>query len=325
MSRSDAVITTADLRKSYGRVEALRGVSIAVHPGEVYGLLGPNGAGKSTLIKVLLGIVRKTEGNADLLGRPAGTSEIRKRVGYLPEDHQFPLYHTGTSLLDFYGQLYGLPRDDRRKKIPEVLELVGLKKRADSKIRTYSKGMKQRLGIAQAIFHDPEVIFLDEPTDGVDPAGRREIRELMETLKKEGRTVFLNSHLLGEVELVCDRVAIMQQGQLVRQGTVGELTRQEGRYVIGLAPNQTFPAADVQKLGFKTEQTGEHWEVVTGIDGGIDKVLSLIQSQGLRLRHLVEKKETLEDVFMKVVDQADPGTDRRRARASRPVARGDER
>ncbi|HEY2784945.1 MAG TPA: ABC transporter ATP-binding protein, partial [Fimbriiglobus sp.] len=133
MSRSDAVINTADLRKSYGRVEALQGVSINVYPGEVYGLLGPNGAGKSTLIKVLLGIVRKTEGHAELLGKAAGTSEIRKRVGYLPEDHQFPLYHTGNSLLDFYGQLYGLSKDDRRKKIPEVLELVGLKKRANSK------------------------------------------------------------------------------------------------------------------------------------------------------------------------------------------------
>jgi ABC-2 type transport system ATP-binding protein len=273
---------------------------------------------------VLLGIVRKTEGSADLLGRPAGTSEIRKRVGYLPEDHQFPLYHTGSSLLDFYGQLYGLSKDDRRKKIPEVLELVGLKKRGDSKIRTYSKGMKQRLGIAQSIFHDPEVIFLDEPTDGVDPAGRREIRDLMETLKKEGRTVFLNSHLLGEVELICDRVAIMQSGQLVRQGTVGELTRQEGRFVLGVAPDQKFPAEDVKKLGLQVEQVGEHWEVVAGAGDGIDKVISLIQSQGLRLRHLVEKKETLEDVFMKLVDQADPGTDRRRARASRPVARRDD-
>jgi ABC-2 type transport system ATP-binding protein len=324
VSRSDAVINTADLRKNYGRVEALRGVSIAVKPGEVYGLLGPNGAGKSTLIKVLLGIVRKTEGDAELLGRPVGTSDIRKRCGYLPEDHQFPLYHTGTSLLDFYGRLYGLSKDDRRKKIPEVLEIVGLKKRGDSKIRTYSKGMKQRLGIAQSIFHDPEVIFLDEPTDGVDPAGRREIRELMETLKKEGRTVFLNSHLLGEVELVCDRVAIMQSGQLVRQGTVGELTRHEGRYVIGVAPGQTFPADAVKGLGFAVEQVHDYWEVVAGTDGGIDKVISLIQSQGLRLRHLVEKKETLEDVFMKLVDQVDPGTDRRRARASRPVVRGED-
>jgi ABC-2 type transport system ATP-binding protein len=324
VSRSDAVINTADLRKNYGKVEALRGVSIVVRPGEVYGLLGPNGAGKSTLIKVLLGIVRKTEGDAELLGRPAGTSEIRKRVGYLPEDHQFPLYHTGASLLDFYGRLYGLSKDDRRKKIPEVLEVVGLKKRGDSKIRTYSKGMKQRLGIAQSIFHDPEVVFLDEPTDGVDPAGRREIRELMETLKKEGRTVFLNSHLLGEVELVCDRVAIMQSGQLVRQGTVDELTQQHGRFVIGVAPGQTFPAEDVKKLGLQVEPVGEYWEVVAGTDGGIDKVISLIQSQGLRLRHLVEKKETLEDVFMKLVDQADPGTDRRRARSTRPVARRDD-
>jgi ABC-2 type transport system ATP-binding protein len=179
--------------------------------------------------------------------------------------------------------------------------------------------MKQRLGIAQSIFQDPEVIFLDEPTDGVDPAGRREIRDLMETLKKEGRTVFLNSHLLGEVELICDRVAIMQSGQLVRQGTVGELTRQEGRFVLGVAPNQKFPAEDVKALGLQVEHVGEFWEVVAGGGDGIDSVISLLQTKGLRLRHLVEKKETLEDVFMKLVDQSDPGTDRRRARASRPV------
>jgi ABC-2 type transport system ATP-binding protein len=319
-----AVIHTEDLRKNYGSVRALQGVSVSIHPGEVYGLLGPNGAGKSTLIKVLLGIVRRSEGTAKLLNEPAGTSSVRRRVGYLPEDHQFPLYHTGETLLEFYGQLYGLSRDERKKRIPEVLELVGLRKRGSSTIRTYSKGMKQRLGIAQAIFHQPEVIFLDEPTDGVDPAGRREIRDMMQTLKDEGRTVFLNSHLLGEVEQVCDRVAIMQNGQIVRQGTVAELTKQEGRILVGLAPGETFPADECRQMGMAAESNGDLWEVAVSNAEGIDKVLSLLQSRGLRLRHLVEKKETLEDVFLKVVDQADAGTDRRKPRVARPSNRRDD-
>src|SRR5438045_976624 len=213
-----SVIETRELRKNYGRIEALKGVSLRVEKGQIYGLLGQNGAGKTTLIKILLGIVRKTEGDAGLLGRVAGDPDTRKRVGYLPEDHQFPGYHTGFSLMDFYGALYGVPADVRRTKIPETLELVGIAGRMNSKVKTYSKGMKQRLGIAQALLHDPEVIFLDEPTDGVDPLGRREIRALMQRLKGEGKTIFLNSHLLGEVELICDRVGILQKGEVVREG-----------------------------------------------------------------------------------------------------------
>jgi ABC-2 type transport system ATP-binding protein len=316
-----AVVSTSDLRKNYGRIAALRGVSIDVEPGQVFGLLGQNGAGKSTLIKILLGIVHKTDGDAFLLGYPAGTTDVRKRVGYLPEDHQFPGYHTAVSLLDIYGQLYGLTRDERRKRIAEALDYVGLRKRMNTKIRTYSKGMKQRLGIAQSYFHDPEVIFLDEPTDGVDPVGRKEIRDLLLQLKGEGRTVFVNSHLLGEVELVSDRVAILHQGELVRQGTVADLTRQEGRFVIGLAPGSAFPAEEVGRLGFKTTPAGEHWEVVVGDSAdGIDKVLALLSEKGLRLRHLVEKKQTLEDVFVKMVESAEPGADRRPVRVARPVA-----
>lgn len=318
---SVAVIRVENLRKSYGSVEALKGVSLEVRPGEVFGLLGPNGAGKSTLIKILLGIVKKTEGEADLLGQPAGPAHIRRRVGYLPEDHQFPQYHTGYSLLDFYGQLYGLSRSERRARIPKTLEIVGISKRMHTKIKTYSKGMKQRLGIASAIMHEPDVIFLDEPTDGVDPVGRREIRELMERLKGEGKTVFVNSHLLGEVELVCDRVAILQAGETVRAGTVADLTRQAGRYVIGLSEGQTFPVEDVERLGLKVEPVDGRYEVLMDSDPtAIDRVLALLQEKGLKLRHLMEKKQSLEDVFISTVDQADPGTERRR---SVKVKRGD--
>ena len=319
-----AAVETHDLVKTYAGVEALRGVSLTVERGQIFGLLGQNGAGKSTLIKILLGIVRKTDGDALLLDQPAGQTDIRRRVGYLPEDHQFPGYHTAESLLDFYGRLYGLAALDRRKRIDEALGVVGLSKRKRNKIRTYSKGMKQRLGIASAFFHDPDVIFLDEPTDGVDPVGRKEIRDLLEQLKGEGRTIFVNSHLLGEVELISDRVAILHQGSLVRQGTVADLTRQDGRFVVGLDAGQTFPAAAVEALGYKVEPSadagGTHVEVVVGTGPtGIDAVLGLLQSHNLRLRHLVEKKQTLEDVFVQMVEDRRGGA-RRAVRQARPVA-----
>ena len=317
-----SVIETQALRKDYGRIEALKGVSIRVQPGEIYGLLGQNGAGKTTLIKILLGIVRKTDGQASLLGEPAGTSQVRARVGYLPEDHRFPDYHTAQSLMDFYGRLYGVPRSERQRSIHETLELVGLRDRMNYRIRTYSKGMKQRLGIAQAIFHDPRVIFLDEPTDGVDPVGRREIRVLMERLKSEGKTIFLNSHLLGEVEQVCDRVAILQRGNLVREGTVADLTRQVGCFILGLDAGQTFPTADVKALGYTVAASGVHFEVSLTEKQSIDPVLEMLHAKGLRLRHLVEKKQSLEDVFVSMVDGAEPGIDARKAvPVGRPAAK----
>ena len=319
-------VSTSELWKTYGRIDALKGVSLDVERGQVFGLLGQNGAGKSTLIKILLGIVRKTDGEAFLLGELAGNVGIRARVGYLPEDHQFPGYHTARSLLDMYGMMYNLNRADRLRRIDESLEIVGLRKRMDYKIRTYSKGMKQRLGIAQAIFHDPDVIFLDEPTDGVDPVGRREIRELLEQLRGEGRTVFLNSHLLGEVEVVCDRVAILQAGEIVRQGTVADLTRQANRYVIGLAPDHLFPAEEVARLGYPITVVDGFTELDIPTGKSIDPILELLTAKGLKLRHLVEKKQSLEDVFVRTVDNAEPGTDRRSPRLARPVraARRDE-
>jgi ABC-2 type transport system ATP-binding protein len=314
------VIETKDLVKRYGRIEALKGVTLNVEKGQIYGLLGQNGAGKTTLIKVLLGITSRTEGEARLLDQPAGTVWVRKKVGYLPEDHRFPEYHTAYSLLDFYGSLLGVPRRTRRQRIPEYLEMVGLKGRMHYKIRTYSKGMKQRVGIAQSLFHDPDVIFLDEPTDGVDPLGRREIRSIMQQLKGEGKTIFLNSHLLGEVELICDRVAILQRGELIRQGDIATLTRQRGFFLIGLAPGQEFPEAAVQQHGYAVTRAGELWEVALTDGQSIDPVVDLLRERGLNLRHLVEKRQSLEDLFLATVESAEPGVDAR-IRARRPASR----
>lgn len=291
-------VETVDLHKRYGKIEALGGVSLTVKEGEIYGLLGQNGAGKTTLIKVLLGIISGWKGKASLLGHPAGTARVRAHVGYLPEDHRFPDYHTGYSLLDFYGQLLGMPWSTRRKRIPEMLGLVGIADRMKYKIRSFSKGMKQRLGIAQALMHDPEVIFLDEPTDGVDPVGRRDIREMLLNLKKRGVTIFINSHLLGEVELICDRVAIMRKGKLIREGDVASLTRQHGRFLVGLAPGQQFPIAAAAQIGFTVVPLADRWEVQLNDGQNIDAIVDLLRAQGLNLRHLVEKRQTLEDLFL---------------------------
>jgi ABC-2 type transport system ATP-binding protein len=309
-----AVIVTEQLVKRYGPVEALGGVSLTVERGEIFGLLGQNGAGKTTLIKVLLGIARATAGRATLLDAPAGVPDVRRRVGYLPEDHRFPEYHTGASLLDFYASLLEVPAAERRRRIPFYLELVGLKGRMHSKVRTYSKGMKQRLGIAQALLHEPEVIFLDEPTDGVDPLGRREIRDLMLSLKREGKTIFLNSHLLSEVEQVCDRVAILQRGRLAHHGHIAELTRQRGCYVLGLAPEQKLPIEDLTRMGYEVAPAGEAWEVALTGEQSIDPVLEVIHRHGLNLRHLSEKRRTLEELFLSMIDDVEPGIDERNGR-----------
>jgi ABC-2 type transport system ATP-binding protein len=301
------VIVTDRLAKRYGRIEALRGVSLSVERGEIFALLGQNGAGKTTLIKVLLGLTRATAGSALLLGASAGVARIRRRIGYLPEDHHFPDYHTGASLMDFYGALLEVPGRLRRERIPRLLQMVGLKGRMHSKVRTYSKGMKQRLGIAQALLNDPEVVFFDEPTDGVDPIGRKEIRDLMQALKAQGKTIFLNSHLLGEVEMVSDRVAILSHGDLIRIGSVATLTQLKGMFIVGLAPGQAFPRDEARQMGYEAHPAGEFWEVSFADGKTIDPLVGLIHSRGLSLRHLVEKRQTLEELFVATVEGHDKG------------------
>ena len=227
-----------DLRhvtKTYGRrVCALAGIEMRVHPGEIFGLLGPNGAGKSTLVKIMTTVVRPNRAEGTILGRPIGHRPTLARVGYLPEHLRFPPYLTGRQALEYYAALAKVDRRTRKRRAMKLLELVRMKDWANARVRTYSKGMQQRVALAQALVNDPELVVLDEPTDGLDPVGRRETREVLRQLRQQGKTVFLNSHLLSEVEMVCDCVAILVAGRVVRQGTIEELTAGSRHYEIEL-------------------------------------------------------------------------------------------
>ena len=222
-----------DVAKTYkGKVHALQGIEMRVRRGEVYGLLGPNGAGKSTLVKIMMTVIRPTRAQGTILGSPVGSKATLQRVGYLPENHRFPRYLTGRQTLEFFGAMQKVDRTTRKSRAAELLDVVGMTAWADKKISSYSKGMMQRVGIAQALISNPDLVVLDEPTDGVDPVGRRDIRDVLIHLRDQGKTVFINSHLLSELEMVCDRVAIMVKGRLAKQGTLDELTVANQRYEI---------------------------------------------------------------------------------------------
>jgi ABC-2 type transport system ATP-binding protein len=296
-------IDVADVHKTFsGGVTALRGVTLEVAPGEIFGLLGQNGAGKTTLVKILLDLVRPTSGTSRLLGIPSRRVRSRREVGYLPEDHRFPDYHTGASALAYYGGLAGLSGSRLRARAREVLGLVDLAGAARRKIRSFSKGMKQRLALAQALLSEPQLLFLDEPTDGVDPVGRAQIRALLEEQKRLGRTIFLNSHLLSEVEQVCDRVAILDRGAIVRCGTVAELT--QAHHTFTITTSAAVPPdvlAEVARLAIGAHANPDGIEVALAADGAIDAVIDLLRARGIGLRGLASKRQSLEEVFLESV------------------------
>jgi ABC-2 type transport system ATP-binding protein len=229
---SSIVIQTYELSKNYRagfwlnqKVVSLKKVSLTIYEGETFGLLGQNGAGKTTLLKTLLGIVCPSSGRATLLGSGLGDRRVKQRIGYLPENPYFYDYLTGWEILEFTAGLFGLPRSYTRKRIPELLEWVGLAESAAKKkqLRQYSKGMLQRIGMAQALMNDPELVFLDEPMSGLDPLGRYQMREIIQSLKNQGKTIFFNSHVLSDVEKICDRVGLLAQGEMIAIGSMEEL------------------------------------------------------------------------------------------------------
>ena len=205
------------------RVEALKDLSMSVEEGQIFGLLGPNGAGKTTTIKILMGIHFATRGKALLMGRPLDDLSVKKQIGFLPENPYFYDYLKGWEFLDYYGQLYDIPKQKRRARIEELLQMVGLSHAANLPLKGYSKGMNQRIGLAQALLNDPRLVFLDEPQSGLDPLGRKEVRDLILKLKDEGRTVMFSSHILSDAEMICDRVGILNKGRLINVGSMNEL------------------------------------------------------------------------------------------------------
>lgn len=309
MSAQPAV-ETQSLRKVYRSNVAVEDLSITVARGEIFGFLGPNGAGKTTSVKMLTGLVKPSAGSARLLGRSIADKSSRKRVGFLPELFRFHEWLSAVELLDMHGKLYGMVAIERARRIPEVLELVGLIDRRNDRLRTYSKGMQQRAGLAQALLHDPLLVFLDEPTSALDPIGRRQVRDIILALKSQGKTVFLNSHLLSEVEMVCDRVAVMNHGKVVAVGPVGDLLR--GQLVVEFRVGSWDEAneGDVSVFG-KVES-------VTGGDSGASLVLMSLADESCIpaiVSRLVERcvavygvtpeRKTLEDLFIDLVDVGD--------------------
>ena len=300
-SDSALPIETHALRKAYGSKIALRDLSLVVQPGEVFGFLGPNGAGKTTTIKILLGLARPTAGQAWLFGQPAGDPRVRRRVGYLPENFRFHDWLTGEQLLEFHARLAGLSRAERRARIPEVLALVGLAGRGGDRVRAYSKGMTQRIGLAQALVHQPDLVLLDEPTSALDPVGRREVRDLIRGLRERGITVFLNSHLLSEVEMVCDRVAIVDHGHVVCTGRLTDLVGSTPELRVTLDRVDAALLALVERHA-RVLEVRERTVRLGVCDVEVGAVIAeAVVHAGYRLYGLVPTQQSLEEVFLRLV------------------------
>jgi ABC-2 type transport system ATP-binding protein len=306
-------IQTRDLSKTYRdgwfgrrRVQALAGVTLSVNRGEIFGLLGPNGAGKTTLIKILLGLVHKSSGEAEMLGRAAGHRLTRRKIGYLPERHRIPYHLNGNTALEYYGGLSNMPLREIRRLRPKLLEMVGLGRWGKTLVRKYSKGMLQRLGLAQAMLHDPDLLILDEPTDGVDPVGRAEIREVLARLKSEGKTIFLNSHLLQEVELICDRVAILGRGKLRRMDTVDALRQHTSpEAVLTLQADESGVRRLLNGRAVLSAQPvdADHLRItVEAADQPtLDQWIDLLRAGGISIAGVARRQLTLEQVFLDLV------------------------
>lgn len=295
------VLDLTHVRKIYkGKVEALRGISLQVPRGSVFGLLGPNGAGKSTLVKILTTIIRPTECRGSMLGRPIGHKRTLRQVGYLPEHARFPSYLSGEQVIEYAAGLAGVPRKQARRRTGELLDLVGMSAARGRTLKTYSKGMVQRIGFAQALVNDPELVFLDEPTDGVDPAGRRDMRSLLLKMREEGRTIFVNSHLLGELEAVCDAVVILKEGKVVRQGRLDDLTRDSRR--IEIQTEGDIPETIAGKLREGQVRVEPGRVEVPGEDPRpVQPVIDALRAGGVVIRSVRQAKQSLEDLFLESV------------------------
>jgi len=282
---------------------AVRNLSLTVRRGEIFGFLGPNGAGKSTSIKMLLGLVKPTGGEALVLGAPSGSVDIRRKIGFLPEDFRFYTWLTASELLELHGRLCGMSALRLAERIPALLELVGLTPHREKRLREFSKGMSQRIGLAQALIHDPELIFLDEPTSGLDPMGRRLVRDVVRAQRERGATVFLNSHLLSEVEITCDQVVFIKQGEVVGSHDLRTECGGEIRVVVLV---QNLPAETITGLtrwGSSIEKQGDLLTFSARSEEVLPEVHRYLAASGADIFSFTPERLSLEELFLKIMGE----------------------
>jgi len=312
---SAPVVEVVGLEKVYRtamrrrQVRALDGISFSVEPGEIFGFVGPNGAGKTTTIRILMGLIRASAGSARLFGHPVPSRAARARLGFLPEAPYFYEYLTVVELLDLVGRIFGMDRAARRRRGDELVELVGLTGARKQPMRSFSKGMLQRAGIAQALMSDPELVVLDEPTSGLDPLGRKEVRDVILDLRARKKTVFFSSHILADVQAIADRVAIIVKGKLHDVGRIDELIDRTVKSVAVRLQISGERAAEVEKLAAIATRRGDEVALELGEGGDVDQLLADARALGARVLSVTPRHETLEDLFL------------RRARASGEVIR----
>ncbi len=281
----------------------MRGLSLDVPRGEVFGFLGPNGAGKSTSVKMLLGLITPTAGEALVLGSPAGNVAARSKIGFLPEHFRFYDWLTAAELLEFHGRLYGMARSRIRSRAPELLNEVGLWPHREKRLRAFSKGMMQRIGLAQALLNDPELIFLDEPTSGLDPAGRKLVRDIIKAQRSRGATVFLNSHLLSEVEVTCDRVAFIKHGEVLETRRLAGLL--DGEITVTMRAGNTRPDV-LKELGQRVGSLHAADGLLTFSAPSTDDLPGIVRflvNQGADVYEMTPQRLSLEDLFLKIVGE----------------------
>jgi ABC-2 type transport system ATP-binding protein len=275
---------------------ALKALDLVVNSGETFGFLGPNGAGKTTTLKLLMGIIFLTSGSARILEKDCLDPEVKRKIGFLPEQPYFYDYLSAPELLDYYARLSGVEAEERKRRIPELLERVGLGEVGKKQLRKFSKGMLQRVGIAQAIVHDPEVIFLDEPMSGLDPLGRHEIRELIQNLKDQGKTIFFSTHILSDAEALCDRVAVIHKGELRGIGVVNDLRSRSSEKAEVIWQGSSVLAA-VSRLVMESHVTGDTVRVTVN-SSSLDELLAMLLQRGAKLVSVTPLHGTLEEYFL---------------------------
>ena len=296
-------IETVGLRKQFGSKVAVRSLSLQVRRGQIFGFLGPNGAGKSTSIKMLLGLVRPTSSEAQILGHPFSNLEIRRKIGFLPEDFRFYDWLTAAELLALHGRLCGLTPAQLRERVPMYLELVGLMTHHDRRLRGFSKGMMQRIGLAQALIHEPEVVFLDEPTSGLDPMGRHLVREIIRNQRKRGATVFLNSHLLSEVEITCDTVVFIKHGEVIASRDLHDAP--DGEIHIHVRANnlrqEILPG--LAQWTTSTQLQGERLSLCTGCMDKLPEILRYLVASNVDVFEFTPERLSLEESFLRLMGE----------------------